>query len=55
MKLTAKAMNDYGLSDWKLLESSGAAMTATLDKDIKAKQPIVVTGWTPHWMFNNMI
>ncbi|WDZ59034.1 glycine betaine ABC transporter substrate-binding protein [Paenibacillus polymyxa] len=52
MKLTAKAINDYGLSDWKLLESSGAAMTATLDKAIKAKQPIVVTGWTPHWMFN---
>ncbi|MDQ0492846.1 ABC-type proline/glycine betaine transport system substrate-binding protein [Paenibacillus brasilensis] len=45
-------MNNYGLSDWKLLESSGAAMTATLDKAIKARQPIVVTGWTPHWMFN---
>ncbi len=40
MNLTAKAMNDYGLSDWKLLKSSGAAMTATLDKAIKAKQPI---------------
>ncbi|QNV56060.1 hypothetical protein GMA19_01213 [Paenibacillus polymyxa E681] len=26
MKLTAKAMNDYGLSDWKLLESSGSAI-----------------------------
>lgn len=52
MKSTAKAIQDYNLSDWKLVEGSGAAMTATLDKAIKAKKPIIITGWTPHWMFN---
>nr|WP_145160768.1 glycine betaine ABC transporter substrate-binding protein [Paenibacillus terrae] len=52
MKATNKAIEEYGLSDWKLIEGSGAAMTATLAKDIKAKKPIVITGWTPHWMFS---
>ncbi|MGQ8870969.1 glycine betaine ABC transporter substrate-binding protein [Paenibacillus sp. TSA_86.1] len=52
MKSAAKAIEDYKLSDWNLIEGSGAAMTATLDKAIKNKQPIIITGWTPHWMFN---
>ncbi|KOY15450.1 glycine betaine ABC transporter substrate-binding protein [Paenibacillus xylanivorans] len=52
MKSTAKAIEDYHLTDWTLIEGSGAAMTATLDKAIKAEQPIIITGWTPHWMFN---
>ncbi|NGZ76035.1 glycine betaine ABC transporter substrate-binding protein [Saccharibacillus alkalitolerans] len=51
MNATQKAIDDYGLSDWTLLESSSAAMTASLDKAIKKKEPIIVTGWTPHWMF----
>ncbi|MCM3699988.1 glycine betaine ABC transporter substrate-binding protein [Paenibacillus macerans] len=51
MKATASAIDQYGLSDWKLIEGSGAAMTAMLDKAVKAKKPIVITGWTPHWMF----
>ncbi|WP_172251970.1 glycine betaine ABC transporter substrate-binding protein [Saccharibacillus deserti] len=52
MNAAQKAVTDYGLSDWTLVEGSGAAMTATLDKAIKKKDPIVVTGWTPHWMFS---
>ncbi|GIO31909.1 MULTISPECIES: glycine betaine ABC transporter substrate-binding protein [Paenibacillus] len=52
MKATSKAIEEYGLSDWKLVEGSSAAMTATLAKDIKAKKPVVITGWTPHWMFS---
>lgn len=52
MKATNKAIEAYGLSDWKLIEGSGAAMTATLAKDIKNKKPIIITGWTPHWMFS---
>ncbi|TMV47768.1 glycine/betaine ABC transporter [Paenibacillus mesophilus] len=51
MKSTNKAMETYGLKDWKLVEGSGAAMTAALDKAMKDKKPIIVTGWTPHWMF----
>lgn len=52
MKATAKAIEEYGLTDWKLIEGSGAAMTATLAKAIKKEEPIIITGWTPHWMFS---
>lgn len=52
MTATQKAIEDYGLSDWNLVEGSGAAMTATLAKAIKKEEPIVITGWTPHWMFS---
>lgn len=50
---TEKAIDVYGLAkeNWQLQPSSTAAMTSTLDKAIKDKRPIVVTGWTPHWMF----
>ncbi|MCY9661659.1 glycine betaine ABC transporter substrate-binding protein [Paenibacillus chondroitinus] len=51
MKQAAQAINDYDLKDWKLVEGSSAAMTAALDKAYKAKKPIIITGWTPHWMF----
>ncbi|MDQ0918017.1 glycine betaine/proline transport system substrate-binding protein [Paenibacillus sp. V4I5] len=51
MKQTAQALNDYDLKDWKLVEGSSAAMAAALDKAYKDKEPIIVTGWTPHWMF----
>jgi len=52
MKGTRKAMEDYGLSDWTLVEGSSAAMTATLAKAIRNEEPIIITGWTPHWMFS---
>lgn len=50
---TATALEKYGLAqnNWQLQTSSTAAMTSVLDKAIKAKQPIVITGWVPHWMF----
>jgi len=51
MKATDKAIPDYGL-DYKLLTSGGPAMTASLKKAIDKKEWVVVTGWTPHWMFD---
>ena len=50
MTKTEQAIKDYGL-DYKLMPSSGSAMTAELDRSIRAHKPIVVTGWIPHWMF----
>jgi glycine betaine/proline transport system substrate-binding protein len=55
MMATGKALKDYGLEGkWTLVESSSAAMAAELEKAYKDKKPIVVTGWTPHWMFAKM-
>jgi len=43
----------YDLDDkWNVKESSDSAMTAALSKAIDEKEPIIVTGWIPHWMFN---
>ena len=53
MKLTNTAKKDYGLDDWKLIEGSSAAMVAELKKAINNKEPIIVTGWSPHWMFSS--
>lgn len=52
MKATEKALKEYDLSDWELVEGSSAAMTAALTEAYKDKKPIIVTGWTPHWMFS---
>ncbi|WP_255314231.1 glycine betaine ABC transporter substrate-binding protein [Bacillus sp. FJAT-26390] len=55
MMSTEKVMDEYKLRDkWTLLESSSAAMTKQLEKAYANKEPIVVTGWTPHWMFAKM-
>ncbi len=50
MKTSEKVIADYGL-DFKLLASSGPAMTAALKDAIKREKWIAVTGWRPHWMF----
>ncbi|QAT48333.1 glycine betaine ABC transporter substrate-binding protein [Caproiciproducens sp. NJN-50] len=50
MTATDKAIKEYGLG-YKLMPGSGPTMTAALKKAIDQKQPIVVTGWQPHWMF----
>ena len=52
MNKAETAIKDYGLK-LELQSSSEAAMLATLKKSIDAKQPVVVTGWAPHYMFSN--
>jgi glycine betaine/proline transport system substrate-binding protein len=51
MSATEKAIAEYGL-DYELVNGSGPAMTAALKKAIDNNEAIVVTGWTPHWMFS---
>lgn len=52
MEKTEDALNKYGLkkANWQIMPTSTAAMTSTLDKAVKHKQPIVVLSWQPHWM-----
>ncbi len=51
MKLSEATIKTYGL-DYKLLTASDAAMVSSLDRAIQRKQWIVVTTWSPHWMFS---
>ena len=40
---------DYNL-DMKLVTSSTAGMLSALEKTYSDEEPIVFTGWSPHWM-----
>src|SRR5690625_2910727 len=49
---TEKAIEEYdNLQGWEVELSSTAAMMAELDSAIENEEPIIVTGWNPHWMF----
>lgn len=50
MMKTQEAIRRYGLQ-FRLIQSSGAAMTAMLARAERHHRWIVVTGWTPHWMW----
>lgn len=52
MAAAKKTLKEYhNLSSWELVAASTGAMTISLDQAIKKKDPIVVTAWSPHWMF----
>lgn len=52
MGLTEEVLTEYELEgEIDLKSSSGATMAAALETAIDNKRDIVVTGWTPHWMF----
>ncbi|MED5606461.1 choline ABC transporter substrate-binding protein [Pseudomonas sp. JH-2] len=42
--------NEFGLGDWKLVESSEQAMLAEVSRAVKRDRWIVFLGWTPHPM-----
>jgi glycine betaine/proline transport system substrate-binding protein len=49
---TERALEEYdSLEGWELETSSTAGMMGQLDSAIDNEEPIIVTGWTPHYMF----
>ncbi|WP_119461804.1 glycine betaine ABC transporter substrate-binding protein [Rhodospirillaceae bacterium SYSU D60014] len=52
MRLSNEAVEEYGLDDYQLVSSSGAGMTAELDRAVQRDEWVVVTAWNPHWMFS---
>ncbi len=51
MGLSEKAVKEYNMDNMELMEGSDAMMTAALSNAIKNKEWIIVTAWSPHWMF----
>lgn len=49
---TEKAIEEYDeLDGWEVELSSTAAMMSALEQAISNEEPIIITGWNPHWMF----
>ena len=51
MRASEKAIKVYGLDNITLVDGSDATMTAALKDAYDRHKPIVVTSWTPHWMW----
>lgn len=51
--LSKNTIEEYeNLNGWELVESSTAGMLSTLKQAINNEEPIIITGWTPHWKFS---
>lgn len=50
-KAAENAVEEYGLDGWEVQASSSGAMATALGEAYKNEEPIVVTGWSPHWKF----
>lgn len=51
MRLSRVALGKYALEGYRLENGSGPAMAAALDEAVAAGEWIVVTAWSPHWIF----
>jgi glycine betaine/proline transport system substrate-binding protein len=49
-RLTGEVVDQYGLK-LRLRDGTDATMTAALANAIQNKEDVVITAWTPHWMF----
>ena len=46
-----RSLDDYELDGWSVDTSSSGAMATALRQAYNNEEPIVVTGWSPHWKF----
>lgn len=45
------AVEEYDLEGWQVQASSSGAMATALGEAYSNEEPIIVTGWSPHWKF----
>ncbi len=51
MRVSEQALDAYDLDEYTLISASGAGMTAALARAARRDEWIVVTAWSPHWIF----
>lgn len=51
MYLSERALRTYGLDGYELIPADEGDMIADLNEALENNDWIVVTGWSPHWMF----
>jgi glycine betaine/proline transport system substrate-binding protein len=49
---TRQILENNGITGFNVLASSGPAMVSALQRAINNQEPIVITGWKPHWMWS---
>ena len=50
-KASEAAVEEYDLEGWEVQASSSGAMATALGEAYNNEEPIIVTGWSPHWKF----
>ncbi|PEN11104.1 ABC transporter substrate-binding protein [Longibacter salinarum] len=48
---TRRVLENNGIDGFSVVSSGDAAMVTALQRAIDANEPIVITGWRPHWMW----
>lgn len=51
MKAAVSAIKSYNLQSYQLVYSDESTMIDSLEQALQRKEPVIITGWTPHWMF----
>ncbi|HLR59036.1 MAG TPA: glycine betaine ABC transporter substrate-binding protein [Pseudogracilibacillus sp.] len=54
MKNTEKGLEDNDLDKWELKEGTELSMLSELQEKYEKQAPIIITGWQPHWIFNEL-
>lgn len=54
MKDTEKGIEDNDLDEWDLKESDERTMLSKLEESYKKQEPIIITAWKPHWVFDQL-
>lgn len=52
LQAAEQSLEDYGLDNWEVASSSSGAMATELRTAYNNEEPIIVTGWSPHWKFS---